>query len=209
MLKRTYFVFAGISLLLLVLVGCNNTEVALNEDTQYSYSTAMREEDIPTSKSIQQLTEEVIYDRYTEVENISFEDYDHIDNVSFLAFSFVNNQTQFFGFTVAEQDGDQWKLSWFEEFPIFQELPTTVFRWGGSYPGTEDRVIHITAGYVNNEAIEDIILYYPESIIKVIKLGKEQNVFFDIDLNSDSSLLKFECKSSDGKLIYQEDYSKT
>lgn len=209
MLKKSCFIFAGISLLVLVLVGCNKTAVTQAEVISNSYSTTMREEDIPTAESIQQLSEDVIYDRYTDAENIRFEDYECIDDISYLAFSYMNNQITYFGFVVAEQDGNQLKLAWFEDFPVFQEKPISVVKWGGSYPGTEDRVIHITAGYVNDEAIEEIVLYYPGSITKEIKLDEAQKVFFDINLDPDAYLLKFEGKSGKGKIIYQEDYNRS
>ncbi len=208
MLRRTFFIIAGISMLLLVFSGCNNAETAQTESMLRSYSTTMREEDIPTSASLEDLTEQTIYARYAEAENITFEDYNCTDDIGYLAFSFINNQNTCFGFTVAERVGDQYKLSWFEAFPVFKSKPVTVFKWGGSYPRTEDRAIHITAGYVKNNFIKEIVLYYSGST-KTIKLDDSQNMFFDInpDADSDYSLLKFECKSGIGLILYREDYS--
>ena len=206
MVKKSYFNFTVISLLIFILVGCDNTENRQTEVIPDAYSSVMSEEDIPTSESIQDLTEVAINKKYPEAEKINFEDYECIDEVSYLAFSFINNKESVFGFTVAEQDGDKLKLSYFENYPNDKEQSIMITQFIGSYPGTEDRVFHVTAGYVNDKQVEEMVLYYPGSNIKIIKLGDDQHGFIDIDINSDDSLLKIEAKSSKDKIVYQKEF---
>jgi len=62
---------------------------------------------------------------------------------------------------------------------------------------------------MNDKQIKQVILYYPESDVKIIQLGKDQRGFLDININSEDSLLKIECKSSNGKTIYQKNFGKS
>lgn len=205
MSKRLYIIFVGMSLFLLLLVGCSNTQTTSN-----GYSNTENEEHLPVSMSIQKLTEDSINERYEEANDICFEDYEVIDNVSYLAFSYKNSKSAYYGFTVAEQDGEQWKLSYFEEdYPNEQKKPVMITQFIGTYPDTEDREFHITSGYVNDEQIKQVILYYPKSNVKIIQLGEDQHGFLDINIKSKDSLLKIECKSSKGKIIFQKNFDKS
>lgn len=207
MFKRLCITWLCIALVLnLFLVGCSNTQVASPKSPK-SYAKTVKK--LPASASIQQLTKDTISDRYKQATNIHFEDYKCTDNVNYLAFSFNDNQSPYYGFTVADESGNQWELAYFEEIPNDQKQPIMVFQFIGTYPGTEKRQFHISAGYVNNKKIQQILLYYPNSNIKIIQLGEDQHGFLDIDMNSKNSLLKIECKSSKGEILYQKDFDKS
>lgn len=205
MFKKLCVIILSLGLLMLLLVGCsNNTQ---SEST--GNATTVKEEEIPASTAIQQLAEESITGKNDKASDIQFEDYKRIDNLVFSAFSFKNDQSEFYGFVVAEQDSDVWKLSYYEEYPNDQEQSVAVYQFVGSYPGTENRVFHITAGYINDEQIAQVTLYYPNSNIKILKLAEDQHGFLDIAINSDDSLLKIEGNSSKEKTIYQKDFDKS
>ena len=213
MFKNICIILLGI-FLFLTIAGCGSTQVANTNESTSSISDAdtVKEEDIPASESIQILVSDKIGEIYNEANDIKFEDYKSLDNISYLAFSFNNDNSPYYGFAVAEKDeSNLFTLSYFEEYPINQEQPATVFQFVGTYPGTENREFHITAGYVNREQIEKVTLYYPNTNIKIIQLGDEQNGFLDIDINSgsESSLLQMECESSDGNIVYQENFDKS
>ncbi|AEE95722.1 hypothetical protein [Mahella australiensis] len=201
MFKNLCITFIDVSLLLLLLVGCNTTQQPAN--TAGSYTT--KYEQIPASSSIQELTESTINSRYKNVADICFEDYENIDNIGYLAFSYKNKQLPYCGFTVAQQDGEQYKLSYFEDYSIAEKEPVSITQFIGTYPGTKDRKFHITIGYINNDRIKQIILYYPQSNVKVIQLGEDQHVFLDINVNSKDSLLKIEGRASNGNIVYKKD----
>jgi hypothetical protein len=185
------------------LVGCSNTQIS----SRKSYAKTVK--NLPASTSIQQLTKDTISDRYKHVTNINFEDYKDNDNVNYLAFAFNDNQLPYFGFTVAGKSGNGWNLAYFEEIPNDQKQPILLFQFIGTYPGTEKQQFHISAGYVNNKKIQQILLYYPNSNIKIIQLAEDQHGFLDIDMNSKNSLLKIEGKSSKGEILYQKDFDKS
>ncbi|MDK2991537.1 MAG: hypothetical protein PWP48_770 [Clostridiales bacterium] len=201
MFKNLCITFIDVSLLLLLLVGCNTTQQPAN--TAGSYTT--KYEQIPASSSIQELTESTINSRYKNVTDICFEDYENIDNIGYLAFSYKNKQLPYCGFTVAQQNGEQYKLSYFEDYSIAEKEPVSITQFIGTYPGTKDRKFHITIGYINNDRIKQIILYYPQSNVKVIQLGEDQHVFLDINVNSEDSLLKIEGRASNENIVYKKD----
>lgn len=204
MTKNLYFIFAGMCLILLFFAGCSNKRTVGEGN---SYSSTEKEENISASTSIQKLTEDSINERYDEADDICFEDYKSIDNLNYLAFSYKNNQAQYYGFTVAEQDDEEWKISYFEDYANDQNESVMITQFIGTYPGTEDRKFHITSGYVNDKQVNQVILYYPESKVDIIQLGENQQGFLDININSDDSLLKIECKSGDEKILYHKEFN--
>lgn len=208
--KSFKIILVYICLNIVLLSGCSNKQKVENADfsTFSSYSTTEKEALLPSAASIQNLTEDSINERYEKANSISYEDYTNIDNMSYLAFSYKNHQSLYYGFTVARQQKDEWELAYFEDYPNEQDESVKITQFIGSYPDTEDQKFHVTSGYVNNEQIKQVILYYPESKVITINLGENQHGFVDININSDYSLTKIECKSDDGKTIYQKDYDK-
>lgn len=184
--------------LIILLVGCSNST---NENSK-GYSNTVKSPF--ASESIQQLTEKTISNRYKQATNIDFEDYKRTDNVNYLAFTFKNNKTPYYGFTVANKNEDKWELADFEENRLDKKQPVTFFQYIGTYPGTEERKFHITAGYVNSNDIRQILLYYPNSNVKLIQLAEDQFGFLDVDTDSDISLIKIEGKSKKGQILYQK-----
>ena len=200
-MKKAHIFQLSLSLILiftLIFSGCSN-----NDD---SSATAMKDEDIPTSTTVQQLTTDAIINDKKNAKNISYEDYKQIDNITCLAFSYEYKNQTYFGFSVATDDGDLKKLSYFESSPNSTEEAVWIAQFNGSYPNTENRVFHITIGYINDNQIEQVALYYPQSILKIINLAQEQQVFFDININSDDSLSKIECKDSSDNIVFEKDY---
>ncbi|SHI19165.1 hypothetical protein SAMN02745823_03219 [Sporobacter termitidis DSM 10068] len=197
-------------LLLLLTAGCG--ERGKSDSTPSGgtdYAATVNEEDMPSASSVQQLTEDCIGERYDKAENITYEDYKNADDIGYLAFSYDNDGAAYYGFTVAEQEGDRWKLYYFEDYPNDGEAPVAITQFIGTYPGVENMKLHITAGRVNDEHIRNIVLYYPKADIKVIYLDTDQRGFIDIKINSVDSLTKIDCKSSTGKIIYSRDFDKS
>lgn len=193
-----------ICLIIIFLTGCSNKQADNN-----SYSSTVKEELLPASTSIQNLTEDTINERYKQVNNLSFEDYINIDNIGFLAFTYEKDQSLYFGFTVSAQQEDEWKLSYFDDNPNIEDEKVMVSQFIGNYPDAENRKFHITSGYVNDKRIKQVILYYPDSNVSIINLGENQRGFLDVSINSDYSLVKIECKSDEGKILYQNDFNKS
>ena len=186
--------------LFILQVGCSNTQV----ESPKSYSKT--EKDLPASTSIQQLTKETISDRYKNATDIHFEDYKRTDNVNYLSFSFKNNRSPYYGFTVAGKKGDRWELAYFEDIPNDQKETIMIYQFIGTYPGTDNREFHITAGFVNSKQISQVYLYYPNSNFRIIKLAKEQYGFLDVDMDPKNSLLKIEGRSNNEKTLYKKDF---
>lgn len=205
-MRKIFCIYTLIVLILVSLVGCSNGKSTNVHEPDYFYDTESKEEDIPASESIQQLTKDRIIERSEDSTDIKFDNYENIDNLIFLAFSFQDSQTQHYGFTIAEQDGDKWKLSYFEDYSNPQDQAVMVTQFVGSNPGETDRKIHITVGYINDEKVKQVVLYYPNQNIIVKQLGAEQCLFLDVNINSSDSLLKLESKSSDGEIIDQKDF---
>ena len=208
MFKRLCIAWLYIALVLnLFLAGCSNTQVTSPTSDAYTVkSDFYTVKNLPAPASIQQLTKDIISDKYKQATDIYFEDYKCTDNVNYLAFSFKKRQSPYYGFTVADKKGAQWELAYFEEIPNDQKQPIMIYQFIGTYPDTEKGQFHITAGYVNNKQIQQVLLYYPDSNTKIIQLAEDQHGFLDTDMNSKNSLLKVECKSSNGKILYQKNF---
>lgn len=200
--KNLCITFINLSLFLLLLAGCDTTQQPAN--TAGSYTT--KYEQITAPSSIQELTESTINSRYKNVTDICFEDYKNIDSTGYLAFSYKNKQLPYCGFTMAQQDGEQYELSYFEDYSIAEKEPVSITQFIGAYPGTKDRKIHITIGYINNDRIKQIILYYPQSSAKIIQLVEGQHVFLDVNVDSEDSLSKIEGRASNGNIVYKKDF---
>lgn len=202
MYKKT-IVIAGMILMLLLISGCKNLHIKGN-----GYSSTVNDKDLPTSTSIQKLTKKSIRDRYKDVDNICLEDYKRIDNLGCLAFSYEKNKTKYYGFSLADKGDSLWNLSYLEDYVDDQGEAVMIAQFIGGYSDKEDEICHVTIGYINNLKIKQVILYYPESKVNIIELGEKQRGFLDVKINYKDSLLKIECKSSKGKIIYKKDFDK-
>ena len=200
---RHQIIAISMALLLILLSGCSNAQVN-SSSTNSSYASTVSEENAPTSNSLQKLTEQSIHDRYKTADSIYFGDYKNIDHIGYLAFSYRNDQSLFYGFTVAEQNGNQWTLSYYEDFPNDTTQKVSYAQFIGTYPDTEERTFHINIGYINDKQISQVILNNPHSNSKTLQIAADQHVFLDIDNDASEALLKIECKSDDGKTIYQK-----
>lgn len=206
-MSKKLYIFAGMILFSFLFTGCSQDKKTGND-----YSVAEKEE--PAYASIQKLAEADINRKYKGAEGVSFDDYQSIDHVSYLAFSYYNSKAPyygapFYGFTVAEQDGEQWKLSYIENYPNDQNESIIISQFIGACPGTEGRPFHITSGYVNDELINQIVLYYPESKVNIIQLREDQRSFLDINMDSKGKLLKIIGKSSNEKVLYEKKFDNT
>lgn len=191
-------------MLLALLTSCSRSNKNSNSNSNSGYLTISNVQDILTSESLQKLTTDSINSRYKTAKNIYYEDFKNIDSIGYLAFSYKNQQSIFYGFTVAKQTGNEWKSSYYEDFPNYTKQPVSFSQFVGTYPGSENLIFHVTAGYINDKKINQVNLFYPNNKINVLQIAADQHVFIDINSSSKDSLTKIQCESADNKTIYQK-----